>query len=244
VNWLHIQDSRGTTSEWGEGAVTGADVREWYLDIGILGLWDSFRVNMEMFKANYQPLTPYEFAVRETEYTDLQIGASWELRYWWPSHDYTPPTPALTTTTSSEDLLWHGSATTQRANNVRWRNRKQVRTWLDSGALTGQYANRAYVTDLMAAEVRDRFGLEVQGDRYMRPYAASVVPGRIVNSDHLTAGALDIFFRTAEAKKKADAVRAYLDPLEKDNVVRYYMDLGSNAAHNNHIHVSLQLGVY
>lgn len=232
VNWLHIQDARGTTAGWGTAAVQNVDVQAWYQDIGALNLWDSFRVNMEMFNQYYMAITPATYDLREQEYSNLQVGASWELRYWWPSH------------TEVDDLAYHGSATTQKADNISWANRNEVRTYLYTGQLTGQYANRAHVADIIADEIRIRFGLAVQGDRYMRPYDPNPPAGRATNSDHLTAGALDIFFQSSNSKEQLAAVRAYLDDLKAKNVVRYYIDLGANDAHNDHIHASLQLGVY
>ena len=103
--------------------------------------------------------------------------------------------------------------------------------------------NRAYVTGQLH-EVFEAMGLEVQGQYYMRPYDPNPPSGRAVNSDHLTAGALDIFFRTNRDRLHLDAVRRILDELVRRNIIRYYIDLGANAAHDDHIHASLQLGVY
>lgn len=79
IKWLHLQDMMGR----GNPRVTKYDVRQWYRELDAAYDWDSLRVNMEMFN---QP--GWLIRRREDWYqrNGIAVGASWELRHWYPRH--------------------------------------------------------------------------------------------------------------------------------------------------------------
>lgn len=237
INWLHLQDTSGR--HWFNP--TAQDILAWYK---ALPAFDSKRINVEQFKeASNGGLTPQDRATvsaREDAYAQLgmPVGFCWEIRHWYGvvTQPVTAPTPAL-------GASYSGLVGGPIASNTSYTNRKNVKEWLRSRTYHESYGRRAAVVADAAAKLKDRFPLEIQGAYYMRPYYATVTPGRAVNSDHLTAGALDIFFRNDTDKLYLNAVKAILNEWDRRGVIRYYIDLGYNWAHRDHIHVSFQIGV-
>ena len=84
VNWLHLQDMLGR----GWGGIDLADVRTWYRQLASLGLFDSLRVDTELFTPSYQPIPADVYRARMDYYdrNSIPVGASWELRYWYRQH--------------------------------------------------------------------------------------------------------------------------------------------------------------
>lgn len=233
INWLHLQDCQGRFFN-----PSYQDSMNWY---NMLPVFPSKRMNLEYFEQTSTGLVPAdrtEVEARIQAYTTagVPLGISWELRWIYRVRQQVVAVNPFES--SFIESAYYG-----RADNISFANRQEVRTWLETGKITGLYSARAAVTAKAAKLLTGHYPLEVQGARYMRPYIATVVPGRSVNSDHLTAGALDVFFRTDIDKNHYAAVKEILDGWKGRNVVRYYLDLGSNWAHRDHIHVSFQLGV-
>lgn len=84
VNWLHLQDMLGR----GWGGIDLWDVKAWYDQLASLGQFDSLRVDTELFTPSYQPIPLAEYQARMNFYDqhNIPVGASWELRYWYRSH--------------------------------------------------------------------------------------------------------------------------------------------------------------
>ena len=88
INWLHLQDMMGR----GRPDITEQDVKQWMAEIAAAHTFDSLRVDMEYFtkdaNGNIIPEDPAVIAARENWYEQngLAVGASWELRHWYPNH--------------------------------------------------------------------------------------------------------------------------------------------------------------
>lgn len=85
INWLDLQDMMGR----GRADVTVEDVKSWYLALkNDVALFDSLRVNIEMFTSDYKPIDPKVLADREDWYerNGIPVGASWEMRWWVNNH--------------------------------------------------------------------------------------------------------------------------------------------------------------
>ena len=110
----------------------------------------------------------------------------------------------------------------------------------DAQAGVGDYGKRARYVAEMAPQIEQMFsGLlsskGVQGANYFRPLDVIPTSGS-TNSDHFTAGALDVFpkdQRTYDTK-----IRPVLDQMEKEGIIRYVVHMGQNDAHHDHVHIS------
>lgn len=243
VDWILLQDMGGR----GWLNPTVGDVKAWMAALGTS--FRSKQVNVEQFQTvdgQILPGDPTVIAKREAAYraAGLDIGASWEMRWYMRQLVVVvppPPPPSDTLVALSKSYTaapWPRLA----ASNTWLSNRNQVKGWLSDGVHRGTYSRRAQLAELVGKRFRTITGLEVQGIRYMRPYVANPSTGRAVNSDHLTAGAIDIFFRTTAEKAWLPYVYETLRILEERHIVRYIVRLGANAAHHDHIHVSFQIG--
>lgn len=111
----------------------------------------------------------------------------------------------------------------------------------------GAYGQRRIITADYASTFRE-MGIRVQGDNYYRPWedpAAAREKGRDPNSDHLTAGALDLFLHVNNPDDMAmwrNRVKPMLDELIDMGVVANYLPPGANDFHRDHAHVSFALG--
>ena len=250
IDWLHLQDMGGR----GWLNPTVADVKAWVEALGTS--FASKMVNVEQFKTVDGELLPGERTVLdklEAAYraAGLQIGICWEMRWYMrqtlgagdlvPPPEPTPPPTADTLVALSKSYV--GASFPRFAANNTWRwHRDKVASWLKDGLHTGRYSRRARVAQLVGERIRKITGLEVQGIRYMRPYVENPTTGRVVNSDHQTAGAIDIFFHTDAERAWLPYVYETMRILQERYVVRYIVRLGANPAHFDHIHVSFQLG--
>jgi hypothetical protein len=237
LDWILLQDMTGRA--WGD-TVKPAHVKAWMDALG-----NSFRskqVNVEQFRTVGTGLVPKDPAVvaqTEQAYRNLglQIGAAWEMR-WYMRQQAAVETGWDTLAKVGKGASWPRLAA---RNTWQW-HRDKVSKWLRTGAHTGAYSRRAALAEHVGREIRRLTGLEVQGIRYMRPYTTNPSTGRAVNSDHLTAGAIDIMIRTDVERRWLPQLYKLLDELQRRHVVRYRINLGQNAAHWDHIHVSFQIG--
>lgn len=139
---------------------------------------------------------------------------------------------------------YQGSSTG--ANNRDPYNIAEVERWMETGEITGPYAQRAAMAEQLAGLIRQSFpGVPVQGVRYNRPLETQQQAsdsGRAHNSDHHTAGALDIFFPPgSQNTAQYQEMVGYINTLKQQGVIQSVVWLGDNAAHKDHIHVSLAL---
>ena len=127
------------------------------------------------------------------------------------------------------------------ADNLDPYNQAEVKRWLDTGEITGPYAERAAMTTSIGKQLRT-MGFEVQGMNYMRPASESTAEkGRAVNSDHICAGALDVFFRDGVKDAQYQELMAMVNGWKQAGVVSSVVDLGANQAHKDHVHISFAL---
>lgn len=108
----------------------------------------------------------------------------------------------------------------------------------------GPYGERVRLTNQYAQFFKD-MGIRVQGQNYFRPYDADPAEGRAVNSDHLTAGALDLFFDYNNKDDMAfynQRVRPILEDMVQKGILRQVLHPGTNKAHMDHAHISFSLG--
>lgn len=246
IDWLHLQDMLGRDRP-------DIDIDDAIAWLRALPSFSSKRVNMELFRTIPEGMTAEDREViearrRQYQAAGIGIGISWELRYDFRARTALAPpvvpTPAPEDTLVSITQSYTGAHWPRlRAYNTWQSNRDEVSTWLRTGAVNGKYARRAIVAADLGRRLHKITGLEVQGIRYMRPYSANPSTGRAINSDHLTAGAIDIFIRTEAERAWLPYLYETFRILEERGVVRYIVKLGYNAAHWNHIHVSLQVGV-
>ena len=249
LDWILLQDMIGRP--WA-AKPEPTDVYAWYVALG--EQYRSKQVNVEQFAydgPHMVPGDPARIANFEDHYRALgmRIGASWEMRWYMRQPDLQEPT------VSDEDRaiealaalgkVGTGASWPRLAAHNTWKSRRdQVAGWLRDGVHRGSYSRRAELAAHIGTAIAEITGLEVQGIRYMRPYTPNPSTGRAVNSDHLTAGAIDIMILPTkpEETKWLGYLYDLLDELEARHVVRYVIDLGENAAHWNHIHVSFQIG--
>lgn len=107
----------------------------------------------------------------------------------------------------------------------------------------GVYGARVRYTAQIGQEIAARWtNVEVQGANYFRPVGA-VGGGQVQNSDHKTAGALDIMInpQNADQMRSGTQIMAYLRSLPGVAYIIWEPNDPSNA-HYNHIHVSFALG--
>lgn len=106
----------------------------------------------------------------------------------------------------------------------------------------GVYGQRVRYTADVGRYIKDKWGVEVQGINYFRPISAEG-GGQARNSDHKTAGAIDIMLNPNDQN----------DMRVGAQIMRYLRGLGTTAytiweptdpndAHFDHIHVSFKLG--
>lgn len=86
ITWLHFQDMMGR--KWSPSWWT---VVKWYRQLKALGIFDSLRVDMELFQTTANGLAPADpgaVLARERYYKryGVPVGASWELRWWYANH--------------------------------------------------------------------------------------------------------------------------------------------------------------
>lgn len=113
--------------------------------------------------------------------------------------------------------------------------------WFRTGQAPNNYANRhhplyqaraAFVAEQVAPTIQKLFpGMSVQGQNYYRPPGGG--GGQAANSDHQSAGALDIF----GTPEQMAAVRDWLVLQPWVSFVRY-----NSPHHYDHVHVSIDLG--
>lgn len=121
-------------------------------------------------------------------------------------------------------------------------NLAEVERWRETREVTGPYSQRAEQVMSFANDIRQRFGIKVDGDDFMRPLEWGGKNGRAVNSDHNTAGALDLYFEPGSQNTELyKTVEAYVNTLRGQGVVSSVVWMGDNAAHHNHIHISFAL---
>lgn len=251
IDWLHLQDMQGRDRP---------DINEQHAVAWFEALpnFRSKRMNMELFRTENGQMYPEAREVidaRKSFYRSrgVPIGISWELRW-----DYRAPDaaerPFIAPQTDANEIRdldslyqvaedYRGARWPRLAAHNTWASRRQqVADWLKDGVHRGSYSRRAELAEHVGKRIRRITGLEVQGIRYMRPYTPNPSTGRAVNSDHLTAGALDIMIYNDEDAIWLPALYRMLERLEERHVVRYIIKKDQNAAHHNHIHVSFQIG--
>lgn len=87
VTWLHFQDMQGRRYRPALRTVV-----QWYNELKRLNMFDSLRVDMELFRTMGDGTivadTAYNVSKREKYYKrkGVPIGASWELRWWFQNH--------------------------------------------------------------------------------------------------------------------------------------------------------------
>jgi hypothetical protein len=88
VNWMHFQDMMGR----GRLDITKEDVYQWHQELKATYNWASLAVDMELFttdsNGNLTPESRTVLAAREKWYRSkgMNVGASWELRWWAQNH--------------------------------------------------------------------------------------------------------------------------------------------------------------
>ncbi len=95
---LHYQDFMGGSSASGPYRFTPQDVKGYYDLLAGLG-GPRVRVNVEMFVVtdlksfSLAPMSHADYVQRMRDYDKLQLplGASWEIRYWYPAHQGAAP---------------------------------------------------------------------------------------------------------------------------------------------------------
>jgi len=98
VTELHYQDFMGGSSASGPYRFTPHDVKNYYDLLAGLG-GPLVRVNVEMFvvtdlkKFSLAAMSHADYVQRMKDYNELQLplGASWEIRYWYPAHQGATP---------------------------------------------------------------------------------------------------------------------------------------------------------
>jgi hypothetical protein len=107
----------------------------------------------------------------------------------------------------------------------------------------GAYGRRRIKVAQYAETFKKMWGRTVQGQNYFRP-TETFGKGRAKNSDHMTAGALDIFFNSSNGKDMEyynRVVRPHLEDLRRKGVIKSIIHPGQNAAHKDHVHISFTL---
>lgn len=120
----------------------------------------------------------------------------------------------------------------------------------DAQAGRGVYGARAQMTASMVPVIDQMWGdqiTKIEGANYFRPMQSEEetrAAGRAMNSDHLTAGALDLYLDANNPEDMAfynNVMVPQLRRWQEQGLVASWVGLGANAAHDNHVHVSFAL---
>lgn len=118
----------------------------------------------------------------------------------------------------------------------------------DAKAGVGVYGERARTVASMVPVIQQIFGgmvTSIQGANYFRPYEENPPPGRAKNSDHLTAGALDLMMPRDSAEHRRyynEVMVPQLRRWQEQGLVASWLGYEQNSAHDDHVHVSFALG--
>lgn len=119
-------------------------------------------------------------------------------------------------------------------------NIAEVERWKSTGEISGPYSERAAKVASIGDSLR-QMGYEIEGDRFLRPVEWGGSNGRSVNSDHQTAGALDVYFRDGVKDEEYSRLMSMVDGWRRQGLVSSIVDLNGNQFHKDHVHISFAL---
>lgn len=127
-------------------------------------------------------------------------------------------------------------------------NNRDPQNIADAKAGVGVYGERKRLVASMVPVIEQMWGgmiTRVEGQNYLRPVPTEKVSGQAMNSDHLTAGALDVFMPPGSAKHAAyyrDVMVPQLKRWQNEGLISSWVGYGANKAHADHVHISFALG--